>query len=366
MSLYFVYNKHSGTCDFENEYYLSKSCSENPSSFNIKRLAELSELISISVADDVFDSDQDEMMGELKDIGFFVSRKSYQIGNSERQLGRRKTLTNTVMKAVSEDTDCFTMVQLSQSNNDISRELLQIGIPTPKRPISAGINELMEEKRRQNSNRMKANVTENLFDSSWEKQIIKATNETATEQARNLRAFNGEFEDYVKCSLSAHDKRDTHTLRNKRHMFRRRRSGQRNDSICTWPDGCRNAGVIEMKIQYLIITERLKVTLIRAKNLLHPVSHSGSPSIFTQLCLVPGKIQKKKSEYVAMSNNPEFKGEIFYFKGIILEDMHKMTLRVRVKQERHRLKRSQCLGQVYITLDDKDLVGETCLAEQLQ
>jgi len=119
---------------------------------------------------------------------------------------------------------------------------------------------------------------------------------------------------------------------------------------------------LSFKFQFLIISERLKVTLLKAKNLSNGSSSTSGLTTYAKVCLMPGKAHVQTSDAVKGSNNPEF-NSVMYFDGLSLHEMHKMSLRItlfgRSESELHAVN----LGEVTVSLEDFDLTAESTLHE---
>ena len=129
--------------------------------------------------------------------------------------------------------------------------------------------------------------------------------------------------------------------------------------------GLYDVGEVEMTLQYLLVTNRLKIQILRVDDLAN-FSNSFSSNMFIQVSLMPGKMQMQTSKSVKSSTNPDFGNATFYFSGISLTDMHLMTVRVQVMQRKHLFKVPKCIAEMYVALDGIDLVGETTVRECLR
>lgn len=121
---------------------------------------------------------------------------------------------------------------------------------------------------------------------------------------------------------------------------------------------------IEFRFQYLVITERLKVTVVKASNILGRESKRLSDiSTYVEVSLMPGKIQKQVSKTQRGSDNPNFESTMF-FKGLSLDEMHQMCVRIKlmVKINGHNFR---SLGEVTVSLEDIDIVSETTFEENV-
>ena len=125
-----------------------------------------------------------------------------------------------------------------------------------------------------------------------------------------------------------------------------------------------NVEYICFTFQFLIMTERLKVTVKSASNLFKNTENYNEANSFAEVCLVPGKVQMQTSELVKRSKNPLFKS-VFYFRGFSLQEMHHMNLRIRLMGKQHLLSRPKIIGEVVVSLENFDLVSENLLDEQL-
>ena len=120
-------------------------------------------------------------------------------------------------------------------------------------------------------------------------------------------------------------------------------------------------GSIKLKIQYLIITKRLKVTIVKASGLpLKKVRNT-----YARACLMPGKLEKQNSKVVKKSINPVYDSTM-YFHDISLENMHDKVVRIKIMAKQSKFRRATPTGEVRIKMDKLDLVSESCLEEDLK
>jgi len=122
---------------------------------------------------------------------------------------------------------------------------------------------------------------------------------------------------------------------------------------------------LTVKFQYLIISERLKVTVTKANNLSIPEPTSNSVTEFqTRIGLLPSKQHTQDTVVVKGNRNPEF-NSVVYFRGISLQEMHQRTLKFTVFCKEGNKKRFDSIGEVAISLENFDLTSETTLTENM-
>lgn len=120
---------------------------------------------------------------------------------------------------------------------------------------------------------------------------------------------------------------------------------------------------LEFKFQYLIISERLKVTIVRAFNLFGEETPSEEMETYVKVCLMPCKTHVQTSPSIQSSCNPEF-NSVMFFDGLSLEEMHQMTLRVMIFGSQARGQYCN-MGEVTVSLEDFDLTAENALTEDI-
>ena len=276
---------------------------------------------------------------------------------------------------------------LPPATSDITKTISYQGIPVSKRPISGCIKELIEERKgeKERKNSEKSDVSPDVED------LLGNVNKCTSKNFKTLCISNEDTYFYLKSpSLSAvtwsptgqrykTGKKSPHTRRRhridgcpkpkdgkllsmKEYVVTRRHVMSTNLSTNT---GDQKSAVVLLKVQFLIVTERLKVTIVRAENILGISSNVELPTTFVQLSLMPGKMQKQSGKCVKNSSNPDYSSEVFYFTGFNLECMHMMTLRIKIMQRKYTFRLPLCIGETYIPLDNVDLVGETLLRERL-
>ena len=216
---------------------------------------------------------------------------------------------------------------ISTRTKESKKDLLYLDVPVPKRTISAGILDLIESRR---------------------KPISEDGSTDSNVQAQPSGLTMGQNN-----SFESDDETSTHTWNIRKISTISKRTGHYD------------VGVVELTVQYLIVTERLKVQILHVGDLVN-FSNSFSSNMFLQVSLMPCKMQKQTSKSVRSSTNPDFGNATFYFCGISLTDMHLMTVRVQVMQRKHLFKFPKCIAEMSVRLDGIDLVGETTLREFLR
>ena len=216
---------------------------------------------------------------------------------------------------------------ISTRTKESKIDLLYLDVPVPKRTISAGILDLIESRR---------------------KPISEDGSTDSNVQAQPSGLTTGRNN-----SFESDDETSTHTW------------NIRKTSTISKRTGLYDVGEVELTVQYLIVTERLKVQILHVGDLVN-FSSSFSSNMFLQVSLMPCKMQKQTSKSVRSSTNPDFGNATFYFCGISLTDMHLMTVRVQVMQRKHLFKFPKCIAEMSVRLDGIDLVGETTLREFLR
>lgn len=271
---------------------------------------------------------------------------------------------------------------LLSTSKDRSRNLLHLGIPVPRRPISGCIKDLIEEKQRKQRtlNPEQENENDIVSELHVSEEISTCTktdedsndssnekDESCLEQSSETKSAGSSISNLFKLGKKLPHFATKHCS----NEVSEQRGGRKKSLINfvmmrRFPKrtGMQDAGIIELRIQFLIMTERLKVTIVKAENLIS--SNSNSLTTFAQVSLMPGKMQKQSTKCVKNSNNPEFTDEQFFFTGINLEDMHLMTLRVQIMRRKFLLKVPKCIGEAYVPLFNVDLVSETSLRERLR
>lgn len=120
-------------------------------------------------------------------------------------------------------------------------------------------------------------------------------------------------------------------------------------------------GSLRVKIQYLIVTKRIKLTVIQAYGL--PAKYSNRT--YARACLMPGKQEKQSSIVVKKTRNPVY-NSVMYFHNILLPDAHNKIVRVKIMSKRSLFLCAQPVGIIRVNLDKLDLVSETDVEQDLE
>ena len=123
-------------------------------------------------------------------------------------------------------------------------------------------------------------------------------------------------------------------------------------------------GELKFSFQYLARSRHLKVTLIRSENLGGEGKVDGNINAYAKLYLLPGKLQKQTSETIKHTRKPVFEQE-FYFQSLSLEQLHAMTLRIKIFHKGHNLRLPEFIGKVDVNLDNYDLLTENRMWKDL-
>lgn len=148
---------------------------------------------------------------------------------------------------------------------------------------------------------------------------------------------------------------DTQIQHRKAFMGPTASSGQKEEMIAVETNMS-----LTFKFQYLIISEKLKVTVVGGNNL--PVSSNAQNGMemFARVCLTPSKVQPKNTDLVGGSAHPEFNSVVF-FNGLSLQDVHQTSLRLAVYCRNKRAWQFRNIGEVVISLENYDLTSETTM-----
>lgn len=130
-------------------------------------------------------------------------------------------------------------------------------------------------------------------------------------------------------------------------------------------------GNLNISIQFLIITKRLKVTIHSLENIENWSSKDNentNVSYFVKMCIVPRTVRKQKRVKPAKGSSTVKFDEDIYLKGITFENVHLLTLRFRLFRgvtKYHILKRYSCVAETTVCLDDLDVIGRVKLCKAL-
>ncbi|OWF46916.1 C2 calcium-dependent domain-containing protein 4C-like [Mizuhopecten yessoensis] len=123
-------------------------------------------------------------------------------------------------------------------------------------------------------------------------------------------------------------------------------------------------GEIKFAFQYLAKSKQLKVSILRAENLGGHGKNDNNMNAYVKVYLMPGKLQKQTSDIIKHTRCPIFEQE-FYFTGLTLEQLHAMTLRIKLFHKGHNLRLPEFVGKVDVNLDSYDLLTENRMWKDL-
>lgn len=124
-------------------------------------------------------------------------------------------------------------------------------------------------------------------------------------------------------------------------------------------------GELKFSFQYLAASKQLKVSLIKAENLGGLQKQDKLINAYAKICLMPGKIQKQTSAVIKKTRDPVFEQD-FYFHNILLEELHSMALTIKLFSKAVNFKAHEFLGEVYIPLDNYDVMVENRIWKDLE
>lgn len=122
---------------------------------------------------------------------------------------------------------------------------------------------------------------------------------------------------------------------------------------------------LTIKFQYLIISERLKVTVSKANNLTMLARIDKDTELHARVGLFPSKWHHKDTCVVKGCRNPEF-NSVIYFHGISLQEMHQKSLKLTLYCKGGEKRRFEGIGEVTVSLENFDLTSETTLNEPIE
>lgn len=134
-------------------------------------------------------------------------------------------------------------------------------------------------------------------------------------------------------------------------------------------------GNLNLAIQFLIISKRLKITIQSLENAVDTVSKNTDntkkckqkQSYIIKVCVVPRNGKKQKCVKSTKGRETiEFNQDI-YLKNVTFENVHLLTLRFQLyrKLSRNILKRHVCVAETTVCLDDLDVIGRVELRKTL-
>lgn len=122
---------------------------------------------------------------------------------------------------------------------------------------------------------------------------------------------------------------------------------------------------VTLKFQYLIISEKLKVTLLRAQSLSAIPDKETDIEMQARFCLFPSKFCHKDTAVIRGCKSPEFNTVVYLGKNS-LQEMHQKTLRITLYSREGQKGRFESVGEVNISLENFDLTAETAVEKSLE
>ncbi|XP_020649865.1 C2 calcium-dependent domain-containing protein 4C [Pogona vitticeps] len=108
-------------------------------------------------------------------------------------------------------------------------------------------------------------------------------------------------------------------------------------------------GSMRLAVEYNPSKARLRIRVVTAEDLYDKHCDARSINCCVALYLNPGKLQKQRSTIIKNSRNPIF-NEDFFFDGLGMANMKKMSLKVKVVNKGSSLKRDTLMGEKEIPL----------------
>lgn len=121
---------------------------------------------------------------------------------------------------------------------------------------------------------------------------------------------------------------------------------------------------LTFKFQYLIISEKLKVTVMKGNNLVASSGVNNDVEIFARVRLSPSKTPPKNIDTVRGSTSPEF-NSVVYFNGLSLQEVHETSLCIAIYCRNKGTWRYDNIGETAVSLENYDLTSETMLRKCL-
>ncbi|KAL8184729.1 UNVERIFIED_CONTAM: hypothetical protein K2H54_026449 [Gekko kuhli] len=109
-------------------------------------------------------------------------------------------------------------------------------------------------------------------------------------------------------------------------------------------------GCLRLSMEYLLPQRRVRVRLVSAEGFYQPHSDPRHISCCVSLSLRPGCVQRQHSALIKRSRNPIF-NEDFFFEGVLLEELPRQSLRVKVVNKGSGVRRDVVLGKWEAPLD---------------
>ncbi|XP_015285284.1 PREDICTED: C2 calcium-dependent domain-containing protein 4D-like [Gekko japonicus] len=109
-------------------------------------------------------------------------------------------------------------------------------------------------------------------------------------------------------------------------------------------------GPLRLSMEYLLPQRRIRVRLVSAEGFYQPHYDPRHISCCVSLSLRPGSVQRQRSALIKRSRNPIF-NEDFFFEGVLLEELPRLSLRVKVVNKGSGVRRDVVLGEWEAPLD---------------
>ena len=124
-------------------------------------------------------------------------------------------------------------------------------------------------------------------------------------------------------------------------------------------------GELKFSFQYLAASQQLKVTLIKAENLGGQGKQDKNVNPYAKVYLMPGKLQKQISQIFRRTKDPVFNQDM-YFQNLSFEEIHKLSLKIKVFSKGTNLKFQEFIGEVTIPLETYDVTEENRMWKDLE
>lgn len=123
-------------------------------------------------------------------------------------------------------------------------------------------------------------------------------------------------------------------------------------------------GVIDISVQYLTVTERLKITINNVNNL---QKTKKAADFVVNVSILGSEKQREKETKVCRGNTDVSFNSDIYFNKISMEEVHLICLTFKVKRMSKLFisKRSKCVGECFVYLDNYDVIGKVHVSEDL-
>lgn len=142
------------------------------------------------------------------------------------------------------------------------------------------------------------------------------------------------------------------------HVLSKNQNGNSNQIFAPF-------GELKFSFQYLAASQQLKVTLIKAENLGGQNRDSQTVNSYIKAYLMPGKVQKQTSHVVKRTKFPLYNQDL-YFHNTCIDDLHNMSLKLKIFSKGYNLRMQEFLGEVTIPLDGYDLLVDNRIWKDLE